>query len=117
MKIREKLRNLRCEIVSGKTIQGSHLEIGESLFVFTDGTWYFDGHEEQYLMEFYQEHEIDEHPLVLLGCLTESEVGQYWEERRGFRQEAAKTSAIQLYRVAVNKLDELGITKEEAELE
>jgi len=116
MTVREKLKNLRCENVDGKTIEGSRVRVGENLLVFTDGTWYFDGYGQQYLMEFYREYEVEDHPLVLLGCLAESEVGQYWKEQGQFRQQADRTSAIQLYRVAVNKLDELGITKEEAEL-
>jgi len=117
MGVKEKLSQSECNLVPGQTISKSYLVSGHLLLVFDDNTWFCGTNNISGLMEIYREHGLKCNPFVDSNILDWSEVDQYWQEYEQFRQQADRTSAIQLYRVAVSKLDELGITKEEAELE
>ena len=117
MNVRQKLKDTECAKAPGKTIDKTYLVSGHLLLVFSDNTWYCATADSANLMTAYQDYQVEHNPFVDSDILDLEEVDQYWQEREQFVREADRTSAIQLYRVAVNKLDELGITKEEAELE
>ena len=117
MTVQQKLEDTKCIKVPGKTIKDCYLLSGHLLLIFTDNTWHCATADPSNLMAAYRDYPAENNPLVDSGILDLEEVGRYWQERELFVQQAGRTSAIQLYRVAVNKLDELGITKEEAELE
>lgn len=84
MKIKDKLYELWCpNNVMGKTISKIHKNgYGDTVLGFSDGT-YFCREEPEELMETYQfqrGEDVDEHPLVIIGVLNESEVDKYWQD-------------------------------------
>ena len=83
MKIEQKLNELWCpRHIEGKTISKFHYDRHDPIVVFTDGT-YFCRQDPQELMEAYQferGEDAPDHPLVIIGILSEHEVDKYWKE-------------------------------------